>query len=639
VQEKPSVLIVDDDRADLTGLERDLAPLGLRLLTLQDGHQLLDRVRAERPDLVLLDALLPGLSGFDLCKQIKTSADGKNILVVILTGVYVKDQYRQDAMRQFKADGFVTKPYRPPELHRLLVRLLSKKLRTTPSELRQMLREKTPSTPATEAAEVPEEPRGWLARFFGRKKPVEPPPESAESLESAQSDAAAVTSPPEPPAEPSEADSEPAPEETPPALASTPLDEGDTEEEAREVDESEPAQGAREEEAASPPLQASEQPVFVESAPPPAVQKPTEAPASLEQSPVPESALPSPSATQESLLEGFAPVDPPPRPPAEPEGAVEPGAEENAEVAQAEPVSEVSASDEREEVMPVGETAPLPPPMEPEPPPPEPAAPSAEPSAPSAPPSPEPQAALAPPGLEEPPPPREKKTATPLPARLEPQPAVSEEIHQKLTEAQHAIFGDIFKPEPRPPATPEKPPAPPDVPAPATRSVAVAPPRPFFVSVQPGLPIYREEAFFSELKREISRCRRAGKPLTLLLIRVDDLSQIAELFGQESKSHVLQHVAELAVETARDVDMAGLLVSMELVGLTAFASDRYGGGRIAARILRAATRRPFVVAEGLPPIIPALRFGMSTFPTDTQELEDLLFRARDEIASSTPKKA
>ncbi|MCI0408264.1 MAG: response regulator, partial [Acidobacteria bacterium] len=176
MQEKPSVLIVDDERADLTGLERDLAPLGFRLLTLQDGHQLLDRVRAERPDLVLLDALLPGLSGFDLCKQIKTSAEGKNTLVVILTGVYVKDQYRQDAMRQFKADGFVTKPYRAPELHRLVLRLMSKKLRTTPAELRQMLREMSKAIPPGDDSPLApaEEKKGWLSRLFGRARPAEP---------------------------------------------------------------------------------------------------------------------------------------------------------------------------------------------------------------------------------------------------------------------------------------------------------------------------------------------------------------------------------------------------------------------------------------------------------------------------------
>jgi CheY-like chemotaxis protein len=129
---EPSILIVDDEQKDLALVEQSLAPLGFRLSALQDPHHLLHRVESERPDLVILDALLPGLSGFDLCKQIKSAPDGKSTLVVILTGVYLKEQIRREAINQFKADGFMTKPYRPTELQRLVLRLLAKKLKTTP---------------------------------------------------------------------------------------------------------------------------------------------------------------------------------------------------------------------------------------------------------------------------------------------------------------------------------------------------------------------------------------------------------------------------------------------------------------------------------------------------------------------------
>ena len=50
-------------------------------------------------------------------------------LVVIITGVYLKAQYRRDALQSFKADGFVTKPCRPVELQRVVLGLLAKKLK------------------------------------------------------------------------------------------------------------------------------------------------------------------------------------------------------------------------------------------------------------------------------------------------------------------------------------------------------------------------------------------------------------------------------------------------------------------------------------------------------------------------------
>ena len=124
-----SILLVDDDPKDLNSLEQSLAPLGVRLHKLEDPQQVLRQVESARPDLVVLDALLPGVSGFDLCKRIKSEPGMGETLVVIITGVYLKAQYRRDALQSFKADGFVTKPCRPVELQRVVLRLLAKKLK------------------------------------------------------------------------------------------------------------------------------------------------------------------------------------------------------------------------------------------------------------------------------------------------------------------------------------------------------------------------------------------------------------------------------------------------------------------------------------------------------------------------------
>ena len=145
------------------------------------------------------------------------------------------------------------------------------------------------------------------------------------------------------------------------------------------------------------------------------------------------------------------------------------------------------------------------------------------------------------------------------------------------------------------------------------------------------VPIYDEEDFYSELRRELSKCRRVDRPLTLILIQVDDLTQIVELFGKEIREAVLWHVAEQAMAALREVDLVGMMSSKDLIALTAFASDKYGGGRVVARMRKLLEKNPFRVGEELPPIVPALQFGMSSFPDDGDEVVGLIAKAYEDI--------
>ncbi|MFQ5790546.1 MAG: GGDEF domain-containing protein, partial [Acidobacteriota bacterium] len=147
------------------------------------------------------------------------------------------------------------------------------------------------------------------------------------------------------------------------------------------------------------------------------------------------------------------------------------------------------------------------------------------------------------------------------------------------------------------------------------------------------VPVCGEEDFRLELKRELSRCRRVGRPLTLILVRIADLSEIVELLGKDSRVQMLCHIAEQAVGTLREVDLIGLLASDERVALTAFASDRHGASRIVSRMQRALVDHPFNVGEGIPGIVPALRFGMASFPDQAQNADELLARAGREAES------
>ena len=101
MSKEASILIVDDDAEDLASLTRTLEALVVTIDTVSDPHEVLEVTRRDNPDVVILDALLPGLSGFDLCKQIKSDSALKGIQVLVITGVYLRQQYRQEALQQF----------------------------------------------------------------------------------------------------------------------------------------------------------------------------------------------------------------------------------------------------------------------------------------------------------------------------------------------------------------------------------------------------------------------------------------------------------------------------------------------------------------------------------------------------------
>lgn len=105
------VLIVEDDykTADIVRLylERD----GYDVACCHDGQEGLDAVRASPPDLVVLDLLLPGLSGLDVCREIRADFD---VPVIVLTALST-EQDKLDGL-DLGADDYVTKPFSPREL-------------------------------------------------------------------------------------------------------------------------------------------------------------------------------------------------------------------------------------------------------------------------------------------------------------------------------------------------------------------------------------------------------------------------------------------------------------------------------------------------------------------------------------------
>lgn len=108
------VLIVDDVPENLAVLSDALDDAGYMVLVAEDGHRALDRLKLITPDIILLDAVMPGIDGFETCRRIKSSESTRNIPVVFMTGLTETEHI----LRGFSAGGvdYVTKPIRPEEV-------------------------------------------------------------------------------------------------------------------------------------------------------------------------------------------------------------------------------------------------------------------------------------------------------------------------------------------------------------------------------------------------------------------------------------------------------------------------------------------------------------------------------------------
>src|SRR4029453_18137935 len=118
------VLVVDDYEPNLRGLGQLLERADYTVFSATNGHEALDIVRRERPDLVLLDVLMPGPSGVDVCAHLKRDPETCLTPVVLISGA--QDRNTVIAGLDAGADDYLTKPIDPEELYtrvRSLMRL------------------------------------------------------------------------------------------------------------------------------------------------------------------------------------------------------------------------------------------------------------------------------------------------------------------------------------------------------------------------------------------------------------------------------------------------------------------------------------------------------------------------------------
>ena len=118
--ETKTILVVDDEPLNLKMIAAHLKPKGYRVLEAMDGQEALKKAE-EKPDLILLDFMMPGISGLETCRRLKASQDTKDIPVIFLSAL--------DDLKKMLSDfemsdvDYLSKPFDPKDLVRVAARV------------------------------------------------------------------------------------------------------------------------------------------------------------------------------------------------------------------------------------------------------------------------------------------------------------------------------------------------------------------------------------------------------------------------------------------------------------------------------------------------------------------------------------
>ena len=130
---KSHILVVEDEKPQIELLKYNLEHAGFSVTFSQDGDEAISAVEFEEPDLVVLDWMLPGISGIEICRQLRAKAEFRALPIIMVTA---KGE-EADRVRGLEtgADDYLVKPYSPAELIARIKGLLRRSNPATVSEL------------------------------------------------------------------------------------------------------------------------------------------------------------------------------------------------------------------------------------------------------------------------------------------------------------------------------------------------------------------------------------------------------------------------------------------------------------------------------------------------------------------------
>jgi len=119
----PSVLIAEDEKKQRWTLIQQLDALGIVPLTASGGYEAIRIAAAERPELILLDGLLPEMHGFEVARFIRQVDRDYRPHIAIMTAIYKHIRYQNEARLKYGIDEYLIKPLQPESLTALVQRV------------------------------------------------------------------------------------------------------------------------------------------------------------------------------------------------------------------------------------------------------------------------------------------------------------------------------------------------------------------------------------------------------------------------------------------------------------------------------------------------------------------------------------
>jgi len=118
-----NILVVDDDPEIVSMLSTRLTKRGYKISTAPDGHRALELAKREKPDLILLDVMMPGKSGWEVARALKQDPVTQNIKIVMVTAI--GSQVNELTSPLYGADAYLDKPFEFEKLEKIIAELVN----------------------------------------------------------------------------------------------------------------------------------------------------------------------------------------------------------------------------------------------------------------------------------------------------------------------------------------------------------------------------------------------------------------------------------------------------------------------------------------------------------------------------------
>nr|1MVO_A Chain A, PhoP response regulator [Bacillus subtilis] len=127
------ILVVDDEESIVTLLQYNLERSGYDVITASDGEEALKKAETEKPDLIVLDVMLPKLDGIEVCKQLRQ----QKLMFPILMLTAKDEEFDKVLGLELGADDYMTKPFSPREVNARVKAILRRsEIRAPSSEMK-----------------------------------------------------------------------------------------------------------------------------------------------------------------------------------------------------------------------------------------------------------------------------------------------------------------------------------------------------------------------------------------------------------------------------------------------------------------------------------------------------------------------